>query len=576
MLERLEQQSLFIRPIDNRREWYSFHPLFRDLLRYELRATRGSEESGLRKRAAAWHLEQGEVDAAAEYLLGAADWSSVIALARREGGRYFVRGEASTVLRWLGEVPTDLLLADVDAALTQVVLHTMCGSSLAAQELLDRLEVTTELWDDGQRAMAATVRASWVFYHLPPDAAEAAAAEALTLLDRGIAQPEGPLMDVLTPAAMRALAVVSRAVAHWSRGDYGGVRRLITPVIEDPAPVVWLIHALGERAWTEASTGNFRLALTMAHRSLEEADRVGLEHHQATAIAHLALALAHRERGESAATGHLETGIARARLNNRSRVTALEWTERAHVALVEGRVVDGLDEIDSARVTGGPPLAPVVIARLLALEIRLCLLAGLPDRARAALDGHAGILTGDLLGAAAALAAATDDLAALRKLVEEWPAVDRAEPASQWAQGMSAAVLEGRDGDRRAALSLLREVVVAAEAEGAVRSILDAGPEVLRLVRLLYHDRPTPFLRRLVEDTGPTGPGIAAELVEQLTERELLVLRYLPSRLSNADIATRLYVSVNTLKTHLKNIYRKLAVGDRSGAIERAEDLGLL
>ena len=65
-------------------------------------------------------------------------------------------------------------------------------------------------------------------------------------------------------------------------------------------------------------------------------------------------------------------------------------------------------------------------------------------------------------------------------------------------------------------------------------------------------------------------------MVEQLTERELLVLRYLPSRLSNADIAARLYVSINTLKTHIKNIYRKLEVGDRGEAIARAEELGLL
>jgi LuxR family maltose regulon positive regulatory protein len=79
-----------------------------------------------------------------------------------------------------------------------------------------------------------------------------------------------------------------------------------------------------------------------------------------------------------------------------------------------------------------------------------------------------------------------------------------------------------------------------------------------------------------VEQVAPISHRGSSDLVEQLTERELLVLQYLPSRLSNADIAARLYVSVNTLKTHLKNIYRKLAVGDRSEAIERAEELGLL
>ena len=65
-------------------------------------------------------------------------------------------------------------------------------------------------------------------------------------------------------------------------------------------------------------------------------------------------------------------------------------------------------------------------------------------------------------------------------------------------------------------------------------------------------------------------------IVEQLSDREILVLRYLPSRLSNPEIARNLYVSVNTLKTHLKHIYRKLGVANRSEAIEMAESLGLL
>ena len=68
----------------------------------------------------------------------------------------------------------------------------------------------------------------------------------------------------------------------------------------------------------------------------------------------------------------------------------------------------------------------------------------------------------------------------------------------------------------------------------------------------------------------------AEELFEQLTDRELAVLRFLPSRSSSADIARQLYVSINTLKTHLKNIDRKLEVAGRRDAVERAELLGLL
>ena len=66
------------------------------------------------------------------------------------------------------------------------------------------------------------------------------------------------------------------------------------------------------------------------------------------------------------------------------------------------------------------------------------------------------------------------------------------------------------------------------------------------------------------------------ELVEQLTERETAVLRYLPTKLSQRDIASELYVSLNTVKTHCSAIYRKLGVRDRKAAVQTARDLHLL
>jgi LuxR family maltose regulon positive regulatory protein len=65
-------------------------------------------------------------------------------------------------------------------------------------------------------------------------------------------------------------------------------------------------------------------------------------------------------------------------------------------------------------------------------------------------------------------------------------------------------------------------------------------------------------------------------LIEALTEREHVVLRYLASTLSNAEIAAQLYLSVNTVKTHQRMIYRKLDAAGRRGAVSRAKQLGLL
>jgi LuxR family maltose regulon positive regulatory protein len=66
------------------------------------------------------------------------------------------------------------------------------------------------------------------------------------------------------------------------------------------------------------------------------------------------------------------------------------------------------------------------------------------------------------------------------------------------------------------------------------------------------------------------------DLVEQLTERELAVLRYLPSQLSLREIAAALFVSMNTVKTHCSAIYRKLGVSDRKSAVQTARTLHLL
>ena len=63
---------------------------------------------------------------------------------------------------------------------------------------------------------------------------------------------------------------------------------------------------------------------------------------------------------------------------------------------------------------------------------------------------------------------------------------------------------------------------------------------------------------------------------DELTEREMAVLRLLPSELSQREIASTLYVSLNTVKTHARGIYRKLGVGTRDEAVARARDLGVL
>src|SRR5262249_55169949 len=129
-------------------------------------------------------------------------------------------------------------------------------------------------------------------------------------------------------------------------------------------------------------------------------------------------------------------------------------------------------------------------------------------------------------------------------------------------------------------LSALESALSLAEAEGIRRPFIEAAPGMRELLvqhlRRLASNRwfASELLRRIEGgaevDNGP------AELLEPLSDRETEVLRYLPTVMANADIAAELFVSVNTVKTHVKNIYRKLDASRRQDAVRRARALHLL
>jgi ATP/maltotriose-dependent transcriptional regulator MalT len=103
-----------------------------------------------------------------------------------------------------------------------------------------------------------------------------------------------------------------------------------------------------------------------------------------------------------------------------------------------------------------------------------------------------------------------------------------------------------------------------------------AGPAVVRMVSDLP-DTDSAFRRHVLRRAQAIGsPSQGGGLVEPLTVRELEILSYLPSRLTNSELADHFYVSVNTIKTHMVHIYRKLGVANRNGAVSRAHKIGVL
>ena len=137
--------------------------------------------------------------------------------------------------------------------------------------------------------------------------------------------------------------------------------------------------------------------------------------------------------------------------------------------------------------------------------------------------------------------------------------------------------LADADGSADDARTHLAEAMAEAERHVLVEVFVRAGSTVLRLIsghpdmqRSTFGQR---ILKRAREVSSPS-PG--EDLVDPLTDRELEILSYLPSRYTNTELAEHFYVSVNTIKTHMAHIYRKLEVANRNGAITRAREIGVL
>jgi LuxR family maltose regulon positive regulatory protein len=134
-------------------------------------------------------------------------------------------------------------------------------------------------------------------------------------------------------------------------------------------------------------------------------------------------------------------------------------------------------------------------------------------------------------------------------------------------------------GESTAALASLARAIELAEPEGYIRPFVDEGSPMAALLKLAAKQPNAPgHVRRLIAASvsaeGQTP--VDQPLIEPLSERELEVLRLLESDLDGPDIASELVVSLNTVRTHTKNIYAKLGVNSRSAAVRRAAELGLL
>jgi LuxR family maltose regulon positive regulatory protein len=376
----------------------------------------------------------------------------------------------------------------------------------------------------------------------------------------------------------------------WYLGDTATSRELFETVsAHDDLYITWRVHATSALALMEAWEGHLSRAEEHSRTALRLARSYGLEEHTSTLDARLAAAHVHRTRGHFRRAHALLDEVDRTATDlHRPTTLAASTVERAWLHLVTRDPKGGLAAIARYRSSGELTPPPLVLDQLRAVEIRLLLAVGqvhlaqtalaaaCEQQSRATRDGDIPTvaLQHDLarLAMAVPISVAYRDLARARAALDELAVLRPHDHPSAIDHALWGAILDYEGGHRRQSLRRAAVVAKAASAQRHVTLFSEAGEPGHRLLRALAHADPSPHVLELLGfSTAPRST--TGDVV--LSERELEVVRYLPSPMSNAEIAAMLYVSLNTLKTHLRAIYHKLGVQDRRHAIRRAQELGL-
>jgi LuxR family maltose regulon positive regulatory protein len=575
MLRLLEQSGVLIQADRGRKGTFTYHPMLRDLLRRELRALGPTAESEALKRAARWHVAHGDgdVEVALRLLMEADDWDAALEIVDQYGRSAFEGGRVVQVLALLEHVPASSRRDLHEVVQRRALLHAALGQTRQAEQLLrERGAVDPSA---PEQAIDQALRATWVFIDGSPLAALRSADAALDALRR---LDDGDLPDLLgltSRASLTMMAVGSRARALWSIGDLDGSRKWFRRARDRPDPYPpWLVHTCSALALLEAWAGNLGLALRHAGDAFRVAASTGLRAHPALLDAHLARGHVYRERGELLrAKVELDSALAIASRTRRPVTRAVHVIERAQWHLAAGDPEAGLRALQRHRATGEAVRQPLIERNLLATELRLLLAVGKVEQVRALLAAVAPPRPPELATAAVLAALAADSPTVAGAELDQWPRGPEP-PRAVLERRLLTAIVELRAGRRQHAVRLGRAMLDRAEREGHVRLVLDMGGQVELLLRAVLQHAPSPYVHGLAvaaaEAARPRTFTAAG-----LSERELEVARYLPTPLSNAEIAARLYVSLNTLKTHLRSIYRKLGAQGRRDASRRAEELGI-
>jgi ATP/maltotriose-dependent transcriptional regulator MalT len=604
-LETLDRGNLFLVPLDDRRRWYRYHHLFADVLHARLLDEEPERLPELHRRASEWHEVNGERSEAIRHALAGEDFARAADLVELAMPATRQARQETTLRHWLEALP------DEHIRVRPVLSNGYAGSILVRGEsegVEERLR-DAERWldprtgvSDGSRAPSGqmVVADKKAFRDLPGAIAVHRAGQARILGDvAGTMTHARRALDLVgdDDPVGRGAAAALLGLAYWTSADLDAAYRWYAEGMVNLEKAGHLSDVVGGAitlADIRIAQGRLGEAMRTYERGLAIATEPGTPLRGAADM-HIGISHILRERDDLAgATRHV---LASTELGEENGLPQNPYRSRVAMARIrqsEGDLDGALGLLDEAerRYVGdfSPNVRPIAAmkARVWIVQGRLSEAWGWArEHDLSAADGLHYVQEFEHITLAKLLLAQAERDRADHSIHEVFELVgrllDAAEDGGRTGSVIDILVVQAlahhARADLPAAIASLDRAVALAEPEGYVRVFIDDGPPMAMLLKLAAKPRnASGYVRRLLAAavTAEGRPSVEQPLIEPLSERELEVLRLLQSDLDGPDIARELTVSLNTVRTHTKNIYAKLGVNSRRAAIRRAAELDLL
>ena len=595
-LQDLEAANAFVVALDAGRSWFRYHRMFSDLLQLELRRTEPDEVSGLHRQAADWLAGHGQPVPAIRHVQAARDWGLAARLLADGWPGLHLAGQDATIHQLLGAFPAETRMADAELAVLSVLDELTQGSLETAEQYLGLAESAMAAAPDARHDQAQLLLGIAVLLHARQRGNLATVVEEARRL-QAIADES----DATQPGLgedLRALTLINLGTAElWANQLVEAERHLDAGVALARRIGRPYLEFTGLAYLTDIeSFRSIAGAVERGRQVVELAQRHGWADEPAAGLASLELGsdLVHRGRLEEAEPW-IQWAERTVRADGEPAVAIAVRFIRGLLELSRGRDAEALAAFEAAdRLAARLAEPSFLVLPNRALLVQTLLRLGETERAAQAFarlddrDREDPVMSTTLAALRLAQHNPQDAIAALAPVLDGF--------ASRFLPGQSAvsepeaqfwgsvflweAIARDALGDSRAAASALERALDLAEPDGVLMIFL-VCPAPSLLENYARHRSGHASLVADIQSVlagrqlGPQ-PARPEPLLEALSDSEIRVLRYLPTNLTGPEIAGELYVSINTVRTHLRHLYEKLGTHTRADTVARGRALGLL